>query len=305
MAGPLFTVILAVIRPPAMLPIAIESVLAQSEQDFELCVICDGAPDETVACARQFAQNDARVKVFAFAKGAGQGELYRHQVLSAANSCYVAHISDDDIWFPDHLAELAALLGKVDFGNLPHIVVSPPSELMALLYDLGDASTRTKMLTSRWNLFGPTACGYRLSAYRKLEEGWSPAPPGIWSDLHMWRKFLAREDFSFGTRTAVTSLHFPTPPRRTLSLAERALENRNWYARVRQVETRDAIVQEVHKNVWHKAILAGELRRERRQLNEQLRKRDAIIARLRDSYYWRLRDGIRRLRRRIRRTFGQ
>ncbi len=44
MTSPLFTVLLPVIRPPALLPYAIESVLAQSERDFVLCVIGDGPP---------------------------------------------------------------------------------------------------------------------------------------------------------------------------------------------------------------------------------------------------------------------
>ena len=41
-----------------MLPFAIESVLAQSVHEFELLIICDGAPPETIACARDYAGRD-------------------------------------------------------------------------------------------------------------------------------------------------------------------------------------------------------------------------------------------------------
>ena len=64
--SPLFAILLPIIRPPVFLPMAIDSVLAQSVADFELLVICDGAPPETVACAEDYARRDPRVKVLLF-----------------------------------------------------------------------------------------------------------------------------------------------------------------------------------------------------------------------------------------------
>ena len=58
--SPLFSVLLPITRPPVLLPFAIESVLEQSIADFELLVICDGAPPETVACGGAYAKSDAR-----------------------------------------------------------------------------------------------------------------------------------------------------------------------------------------------------------------------------------------------------
>jgi hypothetical protein len=51
---PDFTVLLPVHRPPTLLPYATETVLAQSLPNFESFIICDGASEETVACARDF-----------------------------------------------------------------------------------------------------------------------------------------------------------------------------------------------------------------------------------------------------------
>ncbi len=104
MSGPLFTVLLPVLRPPDLLPFAIETVLAQTLSDFELCVVCDGAPSETADCARQYGERDPRVKVFAFEKGERHGEAHRHTVLEQSSARYVTHMSDDDLWFPDYLA---------------------------------------------------------------------------------------------------------------------------------------------------------------------------------------------------------
>src|SRR4051812_24050128 len=143
-APPLFSILLPIVRPPAMLPFAIESVLAQSVRDFELFVICDGAPPETVACARDYANRDPRVKVFPFPKGERNGEAHRHAVLGGASGRYVAQIADDDLWLPDHLAELEILLSTADFGNLLHVYFHPDGRAEILPGDIALPLTRQR-----------------------------------------------------------------------------------------------------------------------------------------------------------------
>jgi glycosyltransferase involved in cell wall biosynthesis len=243
---PLFTILLPIVRPPALLPFAIQSVGAQIIQDFELFVICDGAPDETRVCANRFAAEDDRIRVFAFDKGERNGEAHRHTALAEASGRYVAHIADDDLWFPDHLTELAKLLAKVDFGNLTHVYVVD-GKALALPGDLASKQTRDSMLSDspKYNFFGLSVAGYRLDAYRRLPEGWAPAPKGIWTDLHMWRKFLRCPGVTAGTRVAITSLQFATPQRKDLTLEARGDENRCWFERIRDPAQRDTISQEV------------------------------------------------------------
>ncbi len=201
-----FTVMLPVVRPPAMLPYAIRSVLAQTEPSFELCVICDGAPAETVEAARAFARQDPRVAVFAFPKGERHGEAHRAAVLRGARTDFVAQIGDDDLWFGDHLARLAQLLERADFVSLPQITIREEGFASPSGGDLVDAETRARMRDQVYNFFGPSECGYRLAAYKALPIGWSPAPPDLPTDLFMWRKFLAQDGLRFRTGFVVTSL---------------------------------------------------------------------------------------------------
>ena len=42
--------------------------------DFELMIISDGAPEETVACARAYASRDDRVRAFVFPKAPQTGQ---------------------------------------------------------------------------------------------------------------------------------------------------------------------------------------------------------------------------------------
>ncbi|AXS41234.1 glycosyltransferase family 2 protein [Breoghania sp. L-A4] len=222
---PLFAILLPVHRPPNMLRIAVESVLAQIESSFELLIVCDGAPRETVACANAFAARDKRVKVFDFDKGERHGEAHRHAALADTTARFVAHIGDDDIWFPDHLTELSALLDDVDFGNLLQAELLTDGTIEVHVGDLSEPQTRDHMLLDTWNFFGPSVAGYRMAAYRKLARGWSPAPEDLWSDLHMWRKFLERDDLTFGTRFSVQGIKFPAHGRETMGVGEREAEN--------------------------------------------------------------------------------
>jgi hypothetical protein len=243
MTDPAFTILLPIHRPPAMLSFAINSVLAQERRDFELFVICDGAPPETVACAEEFAARDARIRVFAHPKGAGNGDVYRDQALQQARGIYGCQIGDDDLWFPNHLNELTLLLRDVDFGNLSHFEVLADGQVVLLSGDASDPVTRQRMMRENFNFMGPTVWGYRLSAYRSLPVGWSPAPPGLPSDLHMIRKFFAQDGLRFGTRMAVTAVKFAAHFRRDWSLERRTAEVAEWAVRVADPAGRDAIVQ--------------------------------------------------------------
>lgn len=259
--SPTFTILLPIHRPPIALPFAIATVLEQTRQDFELFVICDGAPAETAACAREFTARDSRIRAFVHPKGERNGELYRHQALQSARGKYVCQIADDDLWLPNHLDEMATLLGQVEFGNLLAVSTRPDGTRYCHYGDLARASHRQRMLESRRNFFGPTAAGYRLATYRRLPVGWSPAPTDIWSDLFMWRKFLSLPDIVCGTRFAVTSLHVAAYPRRTMSGEERAEENRRLLEEIRDPVRRDAFVQDILRQVMLRAQLTDRFAR--------------------------------------------
>lgn len=226
MSKPLFTVLLPINRAPALLPYAVESVLAQEEPDFELFIICDGAPPETANLANQYAARDGRIRVFGFDRGRNQGEAHREAVLVHARSRFVAQIGDDDLWFPGYLRELAKLLQDVDFGNLVQTEINRNDTVRAFPGNLGSPATRRRMVETRWNFFGPTFGGYRLAAYHQLKTGWSAAPAGLWTDLFMWRKFLARDDFTFGTHHVVEGVKLSATERQQMTMEEREVELR-------------------------------------------------------------------------------
>jgi hypothetical protein len=176
--------------------------------------------------------------VYDFPKGERHGEAHRHTALCDATGDFVAHIADDDLWFPDHLKELGAHLSEVEFGNLFQVSAGRDGTLHPYVDDLADPSARRRMLEQRWNFFGPTVAGYRLSTYRRLPQGWASAPSGVWCDLHMWRKFLRLASISVGTRFSIQSITLENAGRQGMSLEERRRESEQWFKVVTTPEFR-------------------------------------------------------------------
>jgi hypothetical protein len=172
----------------------------------------------------------------------GSGAAVGQAALQQARGRYICGLADDDLWFPDHLDEIDELLSKVEFGNLLHAnVMSKGPPLLLGLSDFGDPRIRARMMSESFNVFGPSHAGYRLETYRRLPIGWSPAAEGTYSDLAMWRKFIALPNLAAGTRFVFTSLHFATPDRRTWSTEERRKEIADYAALIATAQGRNTL----------------------------------------------------------------
>jgi hypothetical protein len=98
------------------------------------------------------------------------------------------------------------------------------------------------MLNELFNVFGPTASGYRKEAYLKLDDGWTAAPLNIMSDLHMWRKFLRHEEIKCGTRSSFTCLHIGGSYYKKKTIEEREAINQDWWKIVSDVDAMDKLM---------------------------------------------------------------
>ncbi len=85
----------------------IRSVLAQRYTDFELLVVDDCSPDDTVARARNF--DDARVTVRVNESNLGLGNSVV-KALATIRTPYVALLNSDDLFHPDRLASCRGVL---------------------------------------------------------------------------------------------------------------------------------------------------------------------------------------------------
>jgi glycosyltransferase involved in cell wall biosynthesis len=85
----------------------IESVIAQTLQNWELIIVDDGSTDKTVFIAEQFC-SDARITVIR-QKNAGVSAA-RNAGLLLAKGRYVAFLDADDVWLPENLVQKLSLL---------------------------------------------------------------------------------------------------------------------------------------------------------------------------------------------------
>ncbi len=99
---PFFSVICCTYNRAQLLPRAIESLLAQTESDWELIVVDDGSTDSTAALVHGYAQHHPNIR-YLFHGNRGLGASRNAGVLAACG-LYVTFLDSDDEYLPEHLS---------------------------------------------------------------------------------------------------------------------------------------------------------------------------------------------------------
>lgn len=107
------SVIIPVYNSEKYLHKCIDSVLAQTYQDFELILINDGSKDNSLDICDKFAQGDIRIKVVT---QENQGvSVARNRGLKLASGKYIMFIDSDDFIDTDYLKTFVDKLSERDF----------------------------------------------------------------------------------------------------------------------------------------------------------------------------------------------
>ena len=101
-AAPKVSVIIPTYNRAVLLPRAVESVLAQTCQDFEILIVDDGSADHTPAVIAGFA--DPRIRSFRHHSNRGQSAAVNTGIANARAE-YCAFLDDDDEFTPSSLAD--------------------------------------------------------------------------------------------------------------------------------------------------------------------------------------------------------
>lgn len=204
--APFFSVIIPVYNRAATLGRAIESVLAQTCQNFEILVVDDGSADDPHTVVERFA--DPRIR-FIRQDNKGGGAA-RNTALDQARGRFIAPLDSDDAFLTQHLERMKALLDgtrnlagyarmRVDRGE-GRVFLKPPRAIRAnedmaryLLCDRGFVPTITIVVAREMaqqvryhedlRAAEDTDFAIRLSLagcrFAMIEE-----PGAVWNDVH-------------------------------------------------------------------------------------------------------------------------
>jgi glycosyltransferase involved in cell wall biosynthesis len=115
--NPVVSVIIPVYNGELYLADTIESVIAQTETDWELIAVNDGSPDNSLAILNRYAEKmPDRIRVITV--GNGGVSRARNTAVTAARGTYVAFLDQDDLWTPGKLRCQLEMFSRADMPGI-------------------------------------------------------------------------------------------------------------------------------------------------------------------------------------------
>ena len=105
--APYFTVLIATKNRAELLRTALDSVLAQSFQDFEVVIVNDASTDHTLDVIGEFPHPGLKLVNY---DSNGLLAATRNRGIEVSKGRYVAFLDDDDTWMPNKLEQVADVI---------------------------------------------------------------------------------------------------------------------------------------------------------------------------------------------------
>jgi hypothetical protein len=191
---PRFTILLPTHNRADVLHLALQSVLWQTDPDFEVLIVGDGCTDHTAEVIASF--DDARFRWFDLPKAAGFGYANRNIALREARGDLIAFLGHDNLLLPDHLALMGECFERSDvprssntlFAYSRPLWVTRDGQIVPSAVNLRDPYT-VSIFLNRFNLLPATCVVYRREAHDAI---------GLWDesitaggDWHFWKRIIA------------------------------------------------------------------------------------------------------------------
>lgn len=106
---PMISVVMSTYNRARMVQEALDSIQAQTYEDFEVIVINDGSTDDTATVLEQYARKDSRIRVLTNPQNKGLA-FSLNRGLDAARGTYIARMDDDDLMLPQRLKKQLAYM---------------------------------------------------------------------------------------------------------------------------------------------------------------------------------------------------
>lgn len=183
--SPQISIIIPIYNVERYLRQCIDSILAQTFTDFELLLIDDGSPDGCPVICDEYAEKDARIRVFH--KQNGGVTSARNKGLNNANGNWIIYIDGDDWIEPTYVEELynAAINNEADIAICAfRFVYEDGSSVIEhpTIWDDNKQASLNRYIASIWT----TACGtIQKSSLYKDNGVQSPKDLTFCEDFHL------------------------------------------------------------------------------------------------------------------------
>jgi glycosyltransferase involved in cell wall biosynthesis len=201
--APKISVLIPTYNYARFLPEAIESVLAQDFQDFELLIADDGSTDNTAEVVRPFCARDARVHFTVHSSNLGMVENWNYCLHEARGEYIKFLFGDDKLFHHQALSKLLALLHNHPSAVLAasaRAILDENSNVVDVYRDLADGCHAGRKIIVAYlmengkNLVGePSAVMFRKTEARR---GFDPSYRQI-TDVEMWIHLLEKGDLAY------------------------------------------------------------------------------------------------------------
>lgn len=105
---PFFSVIITTYNRSTLLTRALDSLIAQTETDWEAIIVDDGSTDNTASLIKPYLENDSRIK-YVYQKNAGYA-MSKNTGIFLAKGKFITFLDSDDEYAPTHLEERKLIL---------------------------------------------------------------------------------------------------------------------------------------------------------------------------------------------------
>ena len=94
---------------------SLESVIAQTYQNWELIIVDDGSTDDTAGIIKEYMAQDSRVKYTRIKENSGAA-IARNTAVDMAQGRYLAFLDSDDLWMPSKLTMQINFMKQNDYS---------------------------------------------------------------------------------------------------------------------------------------------------------------------------------------------
>ncbi len=178
----------------------IESVLAQTYQNWEMIIVDDFSSDNSNEIIEKYLQKDNRIKLIKLNRNSGAA-ISRNRAIEEAQGQYIAFLDSDDLWKPQKLEKQIKFMQQKDcaLSYTQYETINEQGEKI-------NRTKKTPTKVSYSDLLKSDHIGCLTAIYdtKKIGKVYMPIMDRR-QDYALWLKILKKIDFAYGLEERLAS----------------------------------------------------------------------------------------------------